>query len=128
MLPADGVAMTDERQTMSAKPVADFSHFEALDIRVGRIVKVEAAATRKPTWKMTIDFGAEIGTRVSCGAYTNYAREALLGQQVVAVVNFAARKMGPEISEVLVLGVPHAAGGTICLMPQQPVEPGVAVF
>lgn len=113
---------------MPIKPTADFSHFDALDIRVGRIVKVEDAATRKPTYKMTIDFGAEIGTKISCGAYTSYAKEALLGQQVIAVVNFAPRKMGPEVSEVLVLGVPDAAGETICLMPQQPVEPGVAVF
>lgn len=113
---------------MPIKPTADFSHFDALDIRVGRIVKVEDAATRKPTYKMTIDFGAEIGTKISCGAYTNYAKEALLGQQVVAVVNFAARKMGPEVSEVLVLGVPNAAGETICLVPQQPVGLGVAVF
>ncbi len=48
---------------MTIKPVADFSHFDALDIRVGRIVKVEDAATKKPTYKMTIDFGGEIGVR-----------------------------------------------------------------
>ena len=113
---------------MSAKPVADFSHFEALDIRVGRIVKVDDARTKKPTYKMTIDFGPEIGLKVSCGAYRNYARDALLGQQVLAVVNFAPRKMGPEVSEVLVLGVRNAAGETIFVTPQQPVAPGVALF
>ena len=89
------------------KPTADFSHFEALDIRVGRVVKVEDAETKKPTYRMTIDFGPDIGTKISCGAYRNYPKDTLLGQQVVAVVNFAPRKMGPEVSEVLVLGVPN---------------------
>ena len=55
------------------KPTADYSHFDALDIRVGRITKVEDAATKKPTYRLTIDFGDEIGIRVSCGAYRNYA-------------------------------------------------------
>jgi tRNA-binding protein len=113
---------------MPIKSIADFSHFDALDIRVGRIVKVEDAATKKPTYRMTIDFGPEIGTRISCGVYRNYPKEALLGQQVLCVVNFAPRKMGPEVSEVLMLGVPNAAGETIYAMPQQPVEPGVALF
>jgi len=128
MFVADGVAMTDERQTMSVKPVADFAQFDALDIRVGRIVKVEEAQTKKPTWRMTIDFGAEIGTKVSCGAYRNYPKESLLGRQVLAVVNFAPRKMGPEVSEVLTLGVPGADGATIFVTPQQDVAIGVSLF
>jgi tRNA-binding protein len=113
---------------MALKPTADFAHFEALDIRVGRIVKVEDAATKKPTYKMTIDFGPEIGLKVSCGAYKSYPKENLLGQQVLAVVNFAPRKMGPEVSEVLVLGVPNETGETIYVTPQRPVAPGVALF
>lgn len=110
------------------KPTADFSHFEALDIRVGRVVKVEDAETKRPTYRMTIDFGPDIGTKISCGAYRNYPKDALLGQQVVAVVNFAPRKMGPEVSEVLVLGVPNENGETIYVTPQQPVALGVALF
>jgi tRNA-binding protein len=113
---------------MPIKPTADFSNFDALDIRVGRIVKVEDAATRKPAYRMTIDFGAEVGIKVSCGAYRNYAKESLVGQQVLAVVNFAPRRMGPELSEVLVLGVPNAAGETICVAPQQEVALGVVLF
>jgi tRNA-binding protein len=113
---------------MTLKLTADFSHFDALDIRVGRIVKVEDAATKKPAWRMTIDFGPGIGTKVSCGAYKSYPKESLVGQQVLAVVNFAARKMGPELSEVLVLGVPNEAGETIYVTPQRPVAPGVALF
>ncbi len=110
------------------KTTADFSHFEALDIRVGRVVKVEDAQTKKPTYRMTIDFGPEIGAKMSCGAYRNYPKETLLGQQVLAVVNFAPRKMGPEVSEVLVLGVPNEQGETIYVTPQQPVALGVALF
>lgn len=110
------------------KPTTDFSHFEALDIRVGRVVKVEDAETKKPTYRMTIDFGPDIGTKISCGAYRNYPKDTLLGQQVVAVVNFAPRKMGPEVSEVLVLGVPNEKGETIYVTPQQPVALGVVLF
>lgn len=71
---------------MPLKPTADFAHFEALDIRVGRIVTVEEAGTKKPTYKMAVDFGAEIGVKVSCGAYRNYFRDDLIGRQVLAVV------------------------------------------
>jgi tRNA-binding protein len=111
-----------------AKSVADFSTFEALDLRVGRIVKVEDAQTKKPTYRMTIDFGPEIGLKISCGAYRNYPKEDLLGREIIAVVNFAPRKMGPELSEVLVLGVPNEGGETIYLTPQTDVVLGVAVF
>jgi tRNA-binding protein len=113
---------------MSLKPTADFSHFDALDIRTGRIVRVEDAQTRKPTYKLTIDFGPEIGSKVSCGAYRNYAKDALLGKTVICVINFGAKKMGPEISEVLVLGVADAASGTIYLTTEQSVPPGATIF
>jgi tRNA-binding protein len=111
-----------------AKATADFAHFEALDIRVGRIVKIEDAQTRKPTYRMTVDFGSDIGIRISCGAYRNYPCDALIGQQVLAVVNFGPKKMGPEISEVLVLGVPNEKGETIYVTPQQTVALGAALF
>lgn len=111
-----------------AKPTADFAQFDALDFRVGTIVKVEDAATRKPTYRLTLDFGPGIGTKISCGAYRNYAVADLIGRQVIAVVNFAPKKMGPEVSECLVLGVPNPAGETIYLTPQRDVAPGVAVF
>ena len=110
------------------KPLADYSHFDALDIRVGRIIKVEDAATKKPTYRLTIDFGTEIGIKVSCGAYRNYAPDQLLGKQIIGVVNFAEKKMGPEVSQVLVLGVPNEKGETIYLMPQADVLPGAKVF
>jgi len=113
---------------MTVKPAADYSAFEELDIRVGRIVNVEDAETRKPAYRLTIDFGPEIGTKVSCGAFRNYEKSALLGRLIVGIVNFPPKKMGPERSEVLVLGVPNESGQTIHLMPESEVPLGVAVF
>ncbi|HEY1795198.1 MAG TPA: tRNA-binding protein [Stellaceae bacterium] len=110
------------------KPVADYAHFEALDLRVGRVLKVEDARSRKPTYRLTIDLGAEIGIKVSCGAYRNYAPEALVGKTVVAVVNFPEKRMGPEVSQVLVLGVTSTKGETIYLTPESEVPPGGVVF
>jgi len=110
------------------KPVADYAHFEALDIRVGRVLKVEDARSRKPTYRLTIDFGAEIGVKVSCGAYRNYVPDALVGKAVIAVVNFPEKRMGPEVSQVLVLGVTNAAGETIYLTPESEVPLGEVVF
>jgi tRNA-binding protein len=81
------------------EPVASFSNFEALDIRVGRIVRVEDAETRKPTYRITVDFGPEIGMKVPCGAFRRYTKEELLGKLIIAVVNFGPKKMGPETSE-----------------------------
>lgn len=110
------------------KPVSDFSNFDALDIRVGRITGVEDAETKKPTYRITVDFGPEIGTKKSCGAYRNYPKEELLGKLVIAVINFAPKKMGPETSEVLILGVPNEKNETIYLTPESEVALGVAVF
>ncbi|WP_437498745.1 protein secretion chaperonin CsaA [Sorangium sp. So ce1099] len=110
------------------KPIAGFDNFEKLDIRIGRITAVEDAATKKPTYRLRIDFGPEIGVKVSCGAFRNYEKHDLVGRQIVGVINFGQKKMGPEISEVLVLGVPGEGGATIFLTPQSEVELGVAVF
>ncbi|MBZ5620324.1 MAG: protein secretion chaperonin CsaA [Acidobacteriia bacterium] len=113
---------------MPAKSKASFSNFEALDIRVGRIVEVEDAATRKPTYRLRVDFGPEFGLRVSCGAFRNYTKEELIGRQVVGILNFGPKQMGPEVSEFLMLGVPGKNDATIFLTPESSVELGVAVF
>ncbi|HLD63597.1 MAG TPA: hypothetical protein VI913_01745 [Candidatus Peribacteraceae bacterium] len=110
------------------KPQAEFGSFAALDIRVGRITNVEDANTKKPTYRLTVDFGPEIGLKKSCGAYRNYSKEFLLGKEVIGIVNFASKQMGPEISEVLILGVPNTKGETIFLRPESDVELGVEVF
>ena len=113
---------------MTKKVQADYQAFASLDIRVGKILNVEDAATKKPTYKMTVDFGPDIGIKRSCGAYRNYTKEQLVGKQVVGIVNFPARQMGPEISEVLILGVPGEASKTIYLAPESEVSLGVEVF
>ena len=77
---------------------------------------------------MTIDFGPEIGQKVSCGAYRNYPKEELIGKQIIAVINFGTKQMGPEKSEVLVLGVKNEKGETIYLTPQADVALAEQVF
>lgn len=105
-----------------------FDDFEKIEMRIGRILKVEDSLARKPTYRFTLDFGEEIGIKVSCAALTNYSKEELEGGLVIAVVNFPPKKMGPEKSEVLILGVPGRDGGVIRLRPERDVEPGVRVF
>jgi tRNA-binding protein len=102
-----------------------FEQFLAVDMRVGRIATVEDfPEARKPAWKLTIDFGPEIGTRRSSAQITNYAREQLEGRLVVAVVNFPPRRIGPFSSEVLVLGASDAGGRVILLRPDSEVPLG----
>ncbi|MEF7353969.1 protein secretion chaperonin CsaA [Escherichia coli] len=110
------------------KDKASFDSFSALDMRAGTIIRVEKSKTSKPTWRMTIDLGPELGTRVSCGAYTNYAAEDLQETQVICIVNLGTMKMGPEKSEVLVLGVSDGSGGTIPLTTEKRVDNGECVF
>lgn len=110
------------------KNITEYSNFENLDIRVGEIINVEDSQTKKPTYKITVDFGQEIGIKISCGAYRNYRKEDLMGKFVIAVINLGVKKMGPEISEVLILGVPNEAGETIYLTPERKAPLGVAVF
>jgi tRNA-binding protein len=109
------------------KPTADFSHFEALDFRVGRVVQVEDAETRKQLYRVTVDFGPEIGTKVSCAGYCNYEKDELMGRLVVAVINFAPKKMGPETSEVFILGAVSEGGEAVFVTPESEVPLGVVV-
>jgi tRNA-binding protein len=109
--------------------VIDFDDFLKVDIRVGRIVRVEDfPEARKPAWKLTLDFGPEIGERKSSAQITNYSREELQDSLVVAVVNFPPRQIGPVRSEVLVLGVPDADDNVILLRPTEDVPLGGRMF
>jgi tRNA-binding protein len=106
----------------------DFDQFLAVDMRVGRIVTVEDfPEARKPAWKLTIDFGEELGTKRSSAQVTNYAREELEGRLVVAVVNFPPRQIGPVRSEVLVLGAADEQGRVILLRPDSDVPLGARI-
>ena len=107
----------------------DFDDFLKVDIRVGRITRVEEfPEARKPAWKLWLDFGPEIGEKRSSAQITNYTREELEGSLVVAVVNFPPRQIGPVRSEVLVLGVPDEDGNVILLRPTADVPVGGRMF
>ena len=106
-------------------PEIDFEQFLAVDMRVGRVTEVEDfPEARKPAWKLTIDFGPELGTRRSSAQIKNYTLEELEGRLVVAVVNFPPRQIGPFKSEVLVLGAMDEQLGVILLGPDRDVELG----
>lgn len=102
--------------------MATLDDFLKLDIRVGRIVDVrEFPEARKPAYKLTIDFGPDIGTRQSSAQIVGrYSIDALLGRLVLAVVNFPPRRIGPFDSEVLTLGVPDGSGRVVLITPDSP--------
>jgi tRNA-binding protein len=105
--------------------VISFDDFLAVDMRVGRVIAVdEFPEARKRAWKLTIDFGDEIGVKRSSAQITNYACEELENRLVVAVVNFAPRQIGPFRSEVLCLGASDAEGRVILLAPDTEVPLG----
>jgi tRNA-binding protein len=103
----------------------DFNQFLAVDMRVGRVLSVdEFPEARKPAWKLTIDFGPEVGIKRSSAQVSHYAREELQDTLVVAVVNFPPRQIGPFMSEVLVLGALDDERGVVLLRPDRGAEPG----
>ena len=103
-----------------------FDDFLKVDIRVGRVTRAEPfPEARKPAIKLWIDFGPEIGEKQTSAQITaHYAPESLVGRQVLAVVNFPPRQIGPFRSEVLTLGVSDANGGIVLIGPDQAVPEG----
>ena len=103
-----------------------FDEFLAVDIRTGTVLRAEPfPEARKPAIKLWIDFGDEIGERKTSAQLTaHYTPDGLIGRQVMAVVNFPPRQIGPFMSEVLVLGLPDDNGDVVLLAPERPVPNG----
>jgi tRNA-binding protein len=105
--------------------VIDVGQFTAVDMRVGRVVAVEEfPEARVPAWKLTIDFGPEIGIKRSSAQITHYSREQLEGSLVVGVVNLTPRIIARFKSEVLVLGALDETEGVVLLHPDKEVAVG----
>ncbi len=107
---------------------ASFESFAALDIRVGCVTAVEDfPEARVPAWKLTIDFGPEVGRKRSSAQITHYPREALEGRLVVAVVNFPPKRIAGFPSEALVLGALDDEKGVVLLEPDSDCAPGARI-
>lgn len=108
----------------------NYEDFEKVDIRVGKIIKVEDfPEARKSAYKLVIDFGAEIGIKKSSAQITkHYKKEDLLGKQIIGVVNFAPKQIGPFISEALTLGLADDKGDVVLVTPAKDVPLGKKLF
>ena len=118
-------SLSRSRAGYPAADVISLDDFQAVDMRVGRVLAVEDfPEARRPAWKLEIDFGPEIGVKRSSAQIKHYAREALEGRLVVGVVNFPPLRMGQFKSEVLVLGALDDEKGVVLLAPDEDVAPG----
>lgn len=107
-----------------------FDDFIKMDVRVGRVVDVQDfPEARKPAYKLIIDFGEDVGQKKSSAQITtNYTKDDLLEKQVIAVVNFPPRQIGPFMSEVLTLGVPDENGEVVLMQPSKDVPLGGRLY
>jgi tRNA-binding protein len=107
-----------------------FDEFLKVDIRAGTVVEaVPFPEARKPAYKLKIDFGEEIGVKRSSVQITvHYQPEELVGRQVIGVVNFPPRQIGPFMSEVLTLGLADSNGDIVLLLPERAVPNGSRMF
>jgi tRNA-binding protein len=103
-----------------------WAQFEAVEMRAGTILSVEDfPEARKPAYKITVDFGADAGVRrTSAQVTTLYAKEDLVGRQVLGVLNFPAKQIGPVRSEFLLAGFYREDGAVVLAVPEQPVQNG----
>ena len=106
-----------------------FEDFQKVDIRVGTITEVEDfPRARSPSYRLTVDFGPELGVKRSSAQVTSYTHDELRGRQVIAVVNFEPRNIAGFMSEVLVLGVPDADGQVVLLTPTREAVVGGRMY
>lgn len=111
---------------MNKKDPISYEDFDKVDIRSGTILSIEEfPEARNPAYKLTIDFGPEIGIKKSSAQITHhYSKESLVGKQILAVVNFKPKQIGPFISEVLVLGVSDSQNKIVLVMPERTIHNG----
>ncbi len=110
--------------------MAKIDDFNKLDVRVGKIIEVEDfPEARKPSYKIKIDFGREIGIKRSCAQLVkNYPKDALMGKLILGIVNFPPRQIGSATSEVLTLGVPDKNHDCVLIQPEREVEIGGKLY
>ena len=122
--------MTAETGAGASTPQIEWDDFARVDIRAGTITRAEPyPEARKPAIRLWVDFGPDIGEKRSSAQLTvHYDPAELVGRQVLAVVNFPPRQIGRVMSEVLVLGLPDAAGAVVLIGPDSPVPNGGRMF
>ena len=115
---------------MTTEDHGGFDAFMGADIRVGIVIAVDDfPEARKPAWKLTIDFGDEIGLRKSSAQIVeHYSKDDLIGRKVLGLVNVAPRQIGPFMSECLTLGLPDADGSVVLVQPERDVPIGGRLF
>jgi tRNA-binding protein len=122
--------MSEDDSAAAPVPQIGYDDFRRVDIRVGTILAAEPfPEARRPSIRLTIDFGAAIGLkRSSAQIVKHYPLEGLVGRQVAAVVNFPRKQIGRFMSEVLVLGFPDGEGEVVMIGPDKPVPNGGRLF
>ncbi len=110
--------------------MATVEEFQKIDVRAGRIIAAEDfPEAKKPFYKLRIDLGPEIGVKKSCAQLVKtYKKGDLVGKLVLCVVNFPPRSIGPEVSEVLTLGVPDKNGNCVLVKPDYEIPLGVRMY
>ena len=110
--------------------IMSYADFEKVDIRVGTIVEVkDFPQARKPAYQLLIDFGPEIGIKRSSAQITkHYSKDDLMGKQILGVVNFPEKQIGPFFSQALTLGLPDASGDVVLVAPAQTIPNGKKLF
>ncbi|QDT10803.1 tRNA-binding protein [Stieleria marina] len=111
---------------MNETGIITWQEFQNVDLRAGTVTSVdEFPEARRPAYKITVDFGSEIGVRRTSAQITvNYTKEELIGRQVIGVVNFPPKQIGPMMSEILIVGFYHDDGSVVLAVPDRSIPNG----